>query len=92
MPCLIPSFLHNQIDHFEIQVVLSHFFGLLGTVQDQRHWTAKVADFGLSRVLEGVDQIQTHTFGTVTHMPPEMLVEGRMTKAADVYAFGVIMW
>jgi serine/threonine protein kinase len=51
-----------------------------------------VADFGLSRVLEGVDQIQTHTFGTVTHMPPEMLVEGHMTKASDVYAFGVIMW
>lgn len=28
----------------------------------------------------------------VTHMPPELLCEGRLSKAADVYAFGVLMW
>ena len=25
-------------------------------------------------------------------MPPELLKEGKLTRAADVYSFGVIMW
>lgn len=25
-------------------------------------------------------------------MPPELLTEGKLSKAADVYAFGVLMW
>jgi len=25
-------------------------------------------------------------------MPPELLVENRLSKAADVYAFGVLLW
>ena len=29
--------------------------------------------------------------GTVTHMPPELLMDGILTKAADVYAFGVLL-
>ena len=29
--------------------------------------------------------------GTVTHMPPELLMNGILTKAADVYAFGVLL-
>ena len=28
----------------------------------------------------------------ITHMPPELLREGKMSKAADVYAMGVLMW
>ena len=34
----------------------------------------------------------TQTQGTLTHMPPEVLAEGKVTKSADVYAFGVILW
>jgi mitogen-activated protein kinase kinase kinase 11 len=48
-----------------------------------------VSDFGLSHTVcdeDGV--ISTRTYGTVTHMPPELLLEGRMSKAADVYSFG----
>jgi hypothetical protein len=30
--------------------------------------------------------------GTITHMPPEMLEHGICSKAADVYAFGVLLW
>lgn len=25
-------------------------------------------------------------------MPPELLMEGKLTKAADVFAFGVLLW
>ena len=52
---------------------------------------AQVADFGLSRVLSQ-EAISTGTFGTVTHMPPELLTTGRLSKAVDVYAFGVLLW
>ncbi|KAF8061383.1 roco8 [Scenedesmus sp. PABB004] len=54
---------------------------------------AKVADLGLSKAIQ---QQRTHrttdTTGTLSHMPPELLRYGRMSTAADVYAFGVMMW
>ncbi len=50
-----------------------------------------MADFGLSRVLSQ-EAISTGTFGTVTHMPPELLTTGRLSKKVDVYAFGVLLW
>jgi serine/threonine protein kinase len=51
----------------------------------------QVADFGLSRVLSQ-EAISTGTFGTATHMPPELLTTGRLSKSVDVYAFGVLLW
>ena len=30
--------------------------------------------------------------GTLTHMAPEILMEGRISKAADIYAFGMTLW
>jgi len=54
--------------------------------------TAKVSDFGLSRVHADKRPVATMTHGTVTHMPPELLLENRLSKAADVYAFGVLLW
>ena len=44
----------------------------------------QVSDFGLSRIHIGERTIATQTYGTVTHMPPELLSEGRLSKAADV--------
>lgn len=51
---------------------------------------AKIADFGMSRAL--VPSILTETFGTMTHMPRELLVDGIMSQAVDVYSFGVMLW
>mmetsp|Transcript_8962 Transcript_8962/g.26850 ORF Transcript_8962/g.26850 Transcript_8962/m.26850 type:complete len:941 (-) Transcript_8962:2021-4843(-) len=53
---------------------------------------AKVSDFGLSRATADESAMSTNTFGTVTHMPPELLREGQLSKAVDVYAFGVLLW
>lgn len=36
--------------------------------------------------------MSTTSFGTVTHMPPEVLMQGRLSLPADVYSFGVILW
>lgn len=30
--------------------------------------------------------------GTVTHQPPELLLQGHMSKAVDVYSWGVVVW
>lgn len=29
---------------------------------------------------------------TVTHMPPELLLQGQMSKKVDVYSWGVLLW
>lgn len=48
---------------------------------------------GLSRALAaGQSHATTRTVGTLTHVPPELLCAGRLSSAADVYAFGVMMW
>lgn len=54
---------------------------------------AKIADFGLSLKMQGS---QTHVsnvqHGTTGYMAPEVEEEGSTSKAADVYAFGVVLW
>eukprot|EP00891_Asterochloris_glomerata_P001527 jgi/Astpho2/1527/Aster-05401 len=64
---------------------------LISSDTDERGFTAKVADFGLSRML-GSEAVNTGTYGTVTHMPPELLTTGQLIKACDVYSFGQRPW
>ena len=44
---------------------------------------AKVADFGLARAMEVQSKIETRTYGTVTHMPPELLEKGISSKVSS---------
>ncbi|WIA23479.1 hypothetical protein OEZ85_000224 [Tetradesmus obliquus] len=61
--------------------------------QQQSALVAKVADFGLATRL---NDTETHVSGvhrgTLTHMAPELLLQGRASKASDVYAFGILLW
>ena len=51
----------------------------------------RLADFGLSRVLDlDATHISTQSLGTVPYMPPELLSQGKLTKAADVYSLGIL--
>lgn len=59
---------------------------------DARGFCCKVGDFGLSRIVMNGSFIQTFTCGTVRYMPPELLKDGRLTAAADVYSFGMLVW
>ena len=45
----------------------------------------------MSREMQVASRVETTTYGTVTHMPPELLSEGKLSRAADVYSFGVIL-
>lgn len=58
---------------------------------DVRGWTAKISDFGLSRLLDtSSSHLHTRTHGTVMYAAPELLKDGRLTKAADVYSFALL--
>ena len=59
---------------------------------DSRGFVAKVADFGLASKLpdEGSATHESGMFqGTMSHMSPEMMTDGRASRASDVYAFGM---
>lgn len=57
---------------------------------DDRGFRARVGDFGLARVAAG--DVSTASFGTCSHMAPELMTDGLLTRAADVWSFGVIAW
>lgn len=64
---------------------------LTSSDKDGRGFTAKVVDFGLSRICEG-GALKTSKMGCAEYMPPELITGGLLTKSGDVYAFGVILW
>ncbi|GAB4819736.1 hypothetical protein N2152v2_006782 [Parachlorella kessleri] len=55
-------------------------------------FTCKIADLGLSRLLDKHNTLLTQTVGTLGYMPPEVMSQGRVTTATDVYSFGVLMY
>ncbi|KAL3826522.1 hypothetical protein ACHAXA_004359 [Cyclostephanos tholiformis] len=54
-------------------------------------FTAKLADFGLSR-LKAVRSGMTGNCGTVQWMAPEVLCSEKYAEPADVFSFGIILW
>jgi len=62
---------------------------------DPRGFTAKVSDFGLSRV-EDDDNHSSFPFnscGTAAYVAPEALIcNKKVNSSVDVFAFGILMW
>ncbi|WIA08244.1 hypothetical protein OEZ85_007689 [Tetradesmus obliquus] len=66
---------------------------LKSTIYSSFGHVSKISDFGLaSRLLDGATHRSTQTTGTISHSAPEVLTTGRMSPAADVYSFGIMMW
>eukprot|EP00775_Hariotina_reticulata_P009524 gene9524-9688_t len=80
--------IHGDLSAFNIMLSSSEF----GASVASRGFVAKVADFGLARPLNHGSKVITKTYGTLTHMPPEVLEHGLTSRAADVYSFGVLLW
>lgn len=58
-----------------------------------QHWNAKVADFGLCKIIqEGAEQGKFTACGTPKWAAPEVLRNEHYTTKADVYSFAIILW
>lgn len=56
------------------------------------HGDVKVADFGLSRMVDGVTATMTAETGTYRWMAPEVVLHEPYDGKCDVFSFGVVLW
>ena len=85
-PCLTSGVVHGDLK--APNVLLTSVGGGVGGARVR----AKLADFGLSKMLPGTHEAvqRTTVVGTVQYMSPELLETGRLTRACDVYGFGIL--
>jgi len=84
------SYLHSKrIIHGDLK---GHNVLLKSWSADERGFVCKVGDFGLSRVVTNGGHLQTFTCGSIRYMPPELLRDGLLTPALDVFSFGILLW
>ncbi|KAK6124192.1 hypothetical protein DH2020_042028 [Rehmannia glutinosa] len=57
-----------------------------------KHWTVKICDFGLSRVLTTRPMKDSSSAGTPEWMAPELIRNEPFTEKCDIFSLGVIMW
>ncbi len=56
-------------------------------------YVPKIADFGISKIMDGDKTVATNTVvgGTFTYSSPEQLVGGEIRKNADLWSYGVLV-
>eukprot|EP00899_Mesostigma_viride_P015168 jgi/Mesvir1/23652/Mv18316-RA.1 len=60
-----------------------------------RYWNTKLADFGISRILNESTQQQpamTQAVGSPGWMAPELFGDGLYDGKVDVYSYGIVLW
>ncbi|XVE86335.1 hypothetical protein DITRI_Ditri18aG0027300 [Diplodiscus trichospermus] len=57
-----------------------------------KHWTVKICDFGLSRIMNSRPMRDLASAGTPEWMAPELIRNEPFTEKCDIFSLGVIMW
>ncbi|XP_024026564.1 serine/threonine-protein kinase EDR1 [Morus notabilis] len=57
-----------------------------------KHWTVKICDFGLSRIMTETPIKDSSSAGTPEWMAPELIRNEPYTEKCDIFSLGVIMW
>ncbi|EEF33862.1 serine/threonine-protein kinase EDR1 [Ricinus communis] len=57
-----------------------------------KHWTVKICDFGLSRIMTETPIRDSSSAGTPEWMAPELIRNEPFTEKCDIFSLGVIMW
>ncbi|XP_061369297.1 probable serine/threonine-protein kinase SIS8 isoform X3 [Gastrolobium bilobum] len=57
-----------------------------------KHWTVKICDFGLSRIITDSPMKDSSSAGTPEWMAPELIRNEPFNEKCDIFSLGVIMW
>ncbi|KAK4577793.1 hypothetical protein RGQ29_028065 [Quercus rubra] len=57
-----------------------------------KHWTVKICDFGLSRIMTESPMRDSSSAGTPEWMAPELIRNEPFTEKCDIFSLGVLMW
>lgn len=54
--------------------------------------TPKISDFGLAKLIPpNMTHVSTRVAGTIGYLAPEYAIQGKLTRKADIYSFGVLL-
>ncbi|CAM8948805.1 unnamed protein product [Rhodiola kirilowii] len=78
--------------HEEVRPPIIHRDIKASNILLDKDLTPKISDFGLAKLFPShLTHVSTRVAGTTGYLAPEYAIQGRLTRKADVYSFGVLL-